>query len=63
LTEWRAGTPRQLLDRKVSGTRVYDLATHFEIMPGQIRVDYLNASWLIRRRLQPGRLAHGCLLV
>jgi sugar transferase (PEP-CTERM system associated) len=38
---------RQLLDCKVSGTKVYDLATHFEKTLGQIRVDYLNASWLI----------------
>jgi sugar transferase (PEP-CTERM system associated) len=49
LTERRAGSMplRQLLDCKVSGTKVYDLATHFEKTLGQIRVDYLNASWLI----------------
>jgi sugar transferase (PEP-CTERM system associated) len=49
LTERRAGSMplRQLLDCKVSGTNVYDLNTHFEKTLGQIRVDYLNASWLI----------------
>ncbi len=49
LTERRSGSMplRQLLDCKVSGTKVYDLATHFEKTLGQIRVDYLNASWLI----------------
>ena len=49
LTERRAGSMpmRQLLDCKVSGVKVYDLATHFEKTLGQIRLDYLNASWLI----------------
>ncbi len=49
LTERRAGSMplRQLLDCKVSGTKVYDLAAHFEKTLGQIRIDYLNASWLI----------------
>ena len=49
LTERRAGSMplRQLLDCKVSGIKVYDLNTHFEKTLGQIRVDYLNASWLI----------------
>jgi|CXWL01.1.fsa_nt_gi sugar transferase (PEP-CTERM system associated) len=49
LTERRAGSMplRQLLDCKASGTKVYDLSTHFEKTLGQIRVDYLNASWLI----------------
>ena len=49
LTERRAGSMplRQLLDCKVSGTKVYDLNTHFEKTLGQIRVDYLSASWLI----------------
>jgi sugar transferase (PEP-CTERM system associated) len=42
------GTPlRQLLDCKASGTKVHDLNTHFEKTLGQIRIDYLNASWLI----------------
>lgn len=49
LTERRAGSMpmRELLDCKVSGTKVYDLNTHFEKTLGQIRIDYLNASWLI----------------
>ncbi|KPF44276.1 exopolysaccharide biosynthesis polyprenyl glycosylphosphotransferase [beta proteobacterium AAP121] len=49
LTERRAGSMplRQLLDCKVSGIKVYDLNTHFEKTLGQIRTDYLNASWLI----------------
>jgi sugar transferase (PEP-CTERM system associated) len=49
LTERRSGSMplRQLLDCKVSGTKVHDLNTHFEKTLGQIRVDYLNASWLI----------------
>lgn len=49
LTERRSGSMplRQLLDCKASGVKVYDLATHFEKTLGQIRVDYLNASWLI----------------
>ena len=49
LTERRAGSMplRQLLDCKASGVHVYDLNTHFEKTLGQIRVDYLSASWLI----------------
>jgi sugar transferase (PEP-CTERM system associated) len=49
LTERRSGSMplRQLLDCKVSGTKVHDLNTHFEKTLGQIRIDYLNASWLI----------------
>ena len=49
LTERRAGSMplRQLLDCKLSGVKVYDLNTHFEKTLGQIRIDYLNASWLI----------------
>ncbi|KPF45881.1 exopolysaccharide biosynthesis polyprenyl glycosylphosphotransferase [beta proteobacterium AAP51] len=49
LTERRAGSMplRQLLDCKLSGIKVYDLNTHFEKTLGQIRVDFLNASWLI----------------
>jgi hypothetical protein len=38
---------RQLLDCKLSGIKVYDIATHFEKTLGQIRVDYVNAGWLI----------------
>jgi sugar transferase (PEP-CTERM system associated) len=49
LTERRAGSMplRQLLDCKVAGVKVHDLNTHFEKTLGQIRIDYLNASWLI----------------
>lgn len=49
LTERRSGSMplRQLLDCKLSGIKVYDLNTHFEKTLGQIRVDYLNAGWLI----------------
>jgi sugar transferase (PEP-CTERM system associated) len=49
LTERRAGSMplRQLLDCKASGTKVHDLNTHFEKTLGQIRIDFLSASWLI----------------
>ena len=49
LTERRAGSMplRQLLDCKLHGIKVYDLNTHFEKTLGQIRVDFLNAGWLI----------------
>jgi sugar transferase (PEP-CTERM system associated) len=49
LTERRAGSMplRQLLDCKLRGIKVHDLNTHFEKTLGQIRLDYLNASWLI----------------
>jgi len=49
LTERRAGSMplRQLLDCKLSGIKVYDLSTHFEKRLGQIRVDFVNAGWLI----------------
>ena len=49
LTERRSGSMplRQLLDCKLSGIKVYDIATHFEKTLGQIRVDYVNAGWLI----------------
>jgi sugar transferase (PEP-CTERM system associated) len=49
LTERRSGSMplRELLDCKASGVKVYDLNTHFEKTLGQIRVDYLSASWLI----------------
>lgn len=49
LTERRSGSMplRELLDCKASGIKVYDLNTHFEKTLGQIRVDYVNASWLI----------------
>jgi len=49
LTERRAGSMplRELLDCKLQGIMVYDLNSHFEKRLGQIRIDYLNASWLI----------------
>jgi sugar transferase (PEP-CTERM system associated) len=49
LTERRSGSMplRELLDCKLSGVRVYDLNSHFEKTLGQIRIDYLSASWLI----------------
>ena len=49
LTERRSGSMplRELLDCKLHGIKVYDLNTHFEKTLGQIRVDYVNASWLI----------------
>ncbi len=49
LTERRSGSMplRELLDCKAAGVKVYDLNTHFEKTLGQIRLDYLNASWLI----------------
>ena len=49
LTERRAGSMplRQLLDCKLFGIKVYDISTHFEKALGLIRIDYLNAGWLI----------------
>ena len=49
LTERRSGSMplRQLLDCKIFGIKVYDISTHFEKTLGQIRIDYLNAGWLI----------------
>ena len=49
LAERRAGSMplRELLDCKLQGIKVYDINSHFEKRLGQIRVDYLNASWLI----------------
>lgn len=38
---------RELLDCKVSGVRVLDLASYFERALGQIRLDSLRAGWLI----------------
>ncbi|RTL50122.1 MAG: TIGR03013 family PEP-CTERM/XrtA system glycosyltransferase [Rhodocyclaceae bacterium] len=38
---------RDLLDCKIYGIRVLDLATHFEQFLGQIRLDSLKASYLI----------------
>lgn len=49
LTERRSGSMplRQLLDCKLLGVKVYDIATHFEKRLGQIRVDFVNAGWLV----------------
>ena len=49
LTERRSGSMplRELLDCKLHGIKVYDLNTHFEKTLGQIRVDFVSASWLI----------------
>jgi len=49
LTERRAGSMplRELLDCKLAGVRVFDITTYFERMLGQIRVDFVNAGWLI----------------
>jgi sugar transferase (PEP-CTERM system associated) len=49
LTERRGGSMpmRELLECKLAGVRVYDIATHFEKTLGQIRVDYAHAGWLI----------------
>jgi sugar transferase (PEP-CTERM system associated) len=49
LTERRAGSMplRELLDCKLFGIKVYDISTHFEKTLGIIRIDYLNAGWLI----------------
>jgi sugar transferase (PEP-CTERM system associated) len=38
---------RELLDCKLSGVKVLDLATYFERALGQIRLDSLRAGWLI----------------
>jgi sugar transferase (PEP-CTERM system associated) len=49
LSERRGGgTPlRELLDCKTQGIAVSDLSTHFEKTLGQIRLDYVNAGWLV----------------
>ncbi|HET9977945.1 MAG TPA: TIGR03013 family XrtA/PEP-CTERM system glycosyltransferase [Burkholderiaceae bacterium] len=49
LTERRSGSMslRDLLDCKISGIRVSDVSTHFEKRLGQIKLDYVNAGWLI----------------
>ena len=38
---------RALLDCKLRGIRVSDAQTHFEKSRGQIKLDYVNAGWLI----------------
>ena len=49
VTERRGGVLplRELLDCRLNGMRVYDLASHFEQTLGQIRLDSLYAGWLI----------------
>jgi sugar transferase (PEP-CTERM system associated) len=49
VTERRGGALplRELLDCKLQGVRVYDLASYFEQTMGQIRLDALYAGWLI----------------
>jgi sugar transferase (PEP-CTERM system associated) len=49
LTERRRGSMpmRDLLECKVYGIRVCDLATYFERSLAQIHLDYVNAGWLI----------------
>jgi sugar transferase (PEP-CTERM system associated) len=49
LSERRGGSMpmRELLDCKLQGVKVQDLASHFEQTLGQIRLDSLYAGWLI----------------
>lgn len=49
LTERRGGSMplRELLDCKLRGIRVMDIATHFEKTLGQISLDSVSAGWLI----------------
>ena len=49
ITERRGGSMplRELLDCKLYGIKVLDLASHFEQTLGQIRLDALYAGWLI----------------
>lgn len=49
LSERRGGSMplRELLDCKLHGVRVVDIATHFEKTLGQIRRDAVSAGWLI----------------
>ena len=49
LVERRGGSMplRELLDCKLHGVRVVDIATHFEKTLGQIRRDAVSAGWLI----------------
>jgi len=49
LSERRGGAMplRELLDCKLLGVKVLDLASHFEQTLGQIRLDSLRAGWLI----------------
>jgi len=49
LSERRGGSMplRQLLDCKLYGIRVVDIATHFEKTLAQIKISHVNAGWLI----------------
>lgn len=49
LNERRGGSMpmRELLDCKVNGIQVIDIATHFEQFLGQIHLDAVSAGWLI----------------
>ncbi|MBQ1761481.1 MAG: TIGR03013 family PEP-CTERM/XrtA system glycosyltransferase [Aquincola sp.] len=49
VTERRGGNMplRDLLDCKIQGIRVSDISTHFEKTLGKLRLDYVNAGWLI----------------
>jgi sugar transferase (PEP-CTERM system associated) len=49
LSERRGGSMplRQLLDCKLYGVRVVDIATYFEKTLAQIKISHLNAGWLI----------------
>lgn len=49
LSERRGGSMpmRELLDCKLSGVQVTDIATYFEQTAGQIRLDTMSAGWLI----------------
>lgn len=49
LNERRGGSlpMRELLDCKLQGVRVIDVATHFERTLGQIRLESISAGWLI----------------
>ncbi|MCV2348591.1 TIGR03013 family XrtA/PEP-CTERM system glycosyltransferase [Paucibacter sp. Y2R2-4] len=49
LSERRGGSMplRQLLDCKLYGIRVVDIATHFEKTLAQIKISHVNAGWLV----------------
>jgi sugar transferase (PEP-CTERM system associated) len=49
VSERRGGSMplRELLDCKLQGIQVIDLSTHFEKTLGQIRLDAVNAGWLV----------------
>jgi sugar transferase (PEP-CTERM system associated) len=49
LTERRGGSMplRELLDCKLSGIKVVDIATHFEKTLAQIKISHVNAGWLV----------------